>query len=125
MPPDSSLSKDLRIGSLAEARMHEERGLHTRPSADGGVRGGCGKRNPDAHIFFAPKSLRAGNYFLPELAKEITQSTAFVILVGEKGVGQWQVIEYYEAFDRRVKEPDYPVILILHAGQAAPGLPAV
>jgi hypothetical protein len=43
--------------------------------------------------------------------------------VGEKGVGRWQVIEYYEAFDRRVKEPDYPVILILHAGQAAPGLP--
>ena len=81
------------------------------------------QKDPEAHIFFAPKSLRAGNYFLPELAKEITQSTAFVILVGEKGVGRWQVIEYYEAFDRRVKEPDYPVILILYAGQAAPGLP--
>ena len=46
------------------------------------------QKDPEAHIFFAPKSLRAGNYFLPELAKEITQSTAFVILVGEKGVGR-------------------------------------
>ena len=81
------------------------------------------QKDPEAFIFFAPKSLRAGSYFLPELAKEIGQSTAFVILVGEKGVGRWQVIEYYEAFDRRINEPNYPVILILHAGQAAPGLP--
>jgi hypothetical protein len=55
-------------------------------------------RCPEAFIFFAPKSLRAGSYFVPELAKEIGQSTAFVILIGEKGVGRWQVIEYYEAF---------------------------
>src|SRR6516165_114575 len=81
------------------------------------------RKDPEAHIFFAPKSLRAGSYFLPELAKEIEQSTAFVILVGEKGVGRWQVVEYYEAFDRRINEPNYPVILIPDAGQAAPGLP--
>src|SRR5215475_10509896 len=79
--------------------------------------------DPDAHIFFAPKVLRAGGYWLPELAKEINQSTAFVLLIGEKGVGQWQVIEYCEAFDRRVKEPSYPVILVLQEGQSAPGLP--
>jgi formylglycine-generating enzyme required for sulfatase activity len=81
------------------------------------------QKDAGAHIFFAPKSLRAGSYFLPELAKEIAKSTAFVLLVGEKGIGRWQVIEYYEAFDRRIKEPNYPVILVLYAGQAAPGLP--
>jgi TIR domain len=81
------------------------------------------QRDTDAHIFFAPRSLRAGGYWLPELAKEIAQSTAFVLLIGKKGIGQWQVIEYYDAFDRRVKEPDYPVILILQSGQSAPGLP--
>jgi formylglycine-generating enzyme required for sulfatase activity len=81
------------------------------------------QRDPDAHIFFAPKSLRAGGYWLPELAKEIAASTAFVLLVGENGIGQWQVIEYYDAFDRRVKDPGYPVILILQSGRTAPGLP--
>src|SRR5262249_11405585 len=83
------------------------------------------QKDPTAHIFFAPKSLRAGGYWLPELAKEIGQSTAFVLLVGEKNIGQWQVIEYYEAFDRRVKEPGYPIVLVLQEGQSAPGLPFI
>ncbi len=77
----------------------------------------------DAHIFFAPRSLRAGGYWLPELAKEIAEATAFVLLVGEKGVGAWQVPEYYEAIDRRVKEPGFPIVLVLLNGQPAPGLP--
>src|SRR5262245_35483374 len=81
------------------------------------------QKDPGSHIFFAPKSLRAGGYWLPELAKEINQSTAFVLLVGENGVGHWQVIEYLEAFDRHVKDPNYPVILVLQEGQSAPGLP--
>src|SRR5262249_60570751 len=35
----------------------------------------------------------------------------------------WQVIEYYEALDRRVKDHDFPVVLVLLEGQPAPGLP--
>ena len=81
------------------------------------------QKDAGAYIFFAPKSLQAGGFWLPELAKEIAQSTAFVLLVGEKGVGHWQHIEYYEAFGRRVKEPNYPVILLLKEDQSAPGLP--
>jgi formylglycine-generating enzyme required for sulfatase activity len=84
---------------------------------------GLRQKDAGAHIFFAPKSLRAGDYWLPELAKEIAESTAFVLLVSERGVGHWQNIEYYEAFGRRVKEPNYPVILLLKEGQSAPGLP--
>ena len=81
------------------------------------------RKDPDAEIFFAPKSLRAGGYWLPSLADAIAQATAFVLLVGEKGLGPWQVIEYYEALDRRVKNPAYPVALVLLEGQPAPGLP--
>jgi hypothetical protein len=81
------------------------------------------QKDAGAYIFFAPKSLRAGGFWLPGLAKEIAQSTAFVLLVGEKGVGHWQHIEYYEAFGRRVKEPNYPVILLLKEDESAPGLP--
>jgi formylglycine-generating enzyme required for sulfatase activity len=81
------------------------------------------RKDLGARIFFAPKSLRAGGYWLPALAAAIAESTAFVLLVGPNGLGPWQLIEYYEALDRRVKDPAYPVILLLTADRAAPGLP--
>src|SRR5688572_4667380 len=76
------------------------------------------RKDPEAKIFFAPSALRAGGYWLPQLADAIGESTVFVLLVGERGLGPWQVDEYYEARDRRV-----PVILLLLEGQPAPGLP--
>jgi tetratricopeptide (TPR) repeat protein len=81
------------------------------------------RRDGKAHIYFAPKSLRAGGLWLPELAREITEATAFVLLVGENGIGPWQAMEYYEALDRRAKQHDFPVVLVLLDGQPAPGLP--
>jgi formylglycine-generating enzyme required for sulfatase activity len=81
------------------------------------------RKDSAAQIFFAPESLRAGGFWKPQLAKEIEESTAFILLVGEKGLGDWQVMEYYEALDRRAQEPDYPIILILSAQGPAPGLP--
>ncbi len=81
------------------------------------------RKDAGAHIFFAPKNLRAGGYWLPELAKAIEEATAFVLLVGENGLGPWQVMEYYEALDKRVKAKDFPVILVLLKDQPAPGLP--
>jgi len=86
------------------------------------------RRDADAHIFFAPESMRGGGFWQQQLADEIAQSTAFVLLVGETGVGPWQVMEYHEALDRRAKEPDYPLILMLSektVKRAAPGLPFV
>jgi hypothetical protein len=77
----------------------------------------------EAKIFFAAKSLRAGGLWLPELAHAIAEATAFVLLVGEKGIGPWQIMEYYEALDRRVKEEGFPVVVVLLDGQPAPGLP--
>jgi formylglycine-generating enzyme required for sulfatase activity len=76
------------------------------------------RKDPDGSVFFAPKSLRAGSCWLPKLAEEITSATVVVLLVGEKGVGRWQIDEYSEARDRRV-----PVVLMLLEGQPAPGLP--
>lgn len=80
-------------------------------------------KDPDAKIFFAVKSLRAGGLWLPEVAREIAEATAFVLLVGENGIGRWQIMEYYEALDRRVKQDDFPVVVVLLDGQPAPGLP--
>jgi hypothetical protein len=81
------------------------------------------RKDPDARIFFAPKSLPVGGFWLPELANEIAEATVFVLLVGEKGLGPWQRTEYYEALDRRVKQHDFPVVFVLLDGQPAPGLP--
>src|ERR1700692_1708697 len=88
-----------------------------------GLEAAIKRKDPDARICFAPKSLRAGGFWLPELSKEIAEATAFVLLVGEKGLGPWQVIEYCEALDRRVKQQDFPVVLVLLDGQPAPGVP--
>ena len=81
------------------------------------------RKDTDAHVFFAPSSLRAGGFWSRALAEEIAQADAFILLVGERGVGDWQVLEYDEALDKRVKFPDFPVILLLLQGQTAPGLP--
>jgi len=81
------------------------------------------RKDPQASIFFAPKSLRAGGYWAPALADEIAEATGFVLLVGEKGLGPWQVMEYYEALDKRVKSADFAIVLVLLEGQPAPGLP--
>jgi hypothetical protein len=60
---------------------------------------------------------------LPELAKQVAEATAFVLLVAQNKLGPWQVMEYYEALDRRVKEPTFSLVLVLLQDQPAPGLP--
>src|SRR5262249_58220571 len=80
-------------------------------------------KDVEAHIFVAPMSLRAGSYWKPELAREIAEATAFVLVIGGHGVGPWQVIEYYEALDRRVKQKDFALLLVLLDGQPPPALP--
>jgi WD40 repeat protein len=39
------------------------------------------------------------------------------------GVGPWQKVEYYNAFDRHVREPSFPLIPVVTADAQAPGLP--
>jgi formylglycine-generating enzyme required for sulfatase activity len=81
------------------------------------------QRDRDFRVFFAPTSLRAGGLWSSQLAAEIAEATVFVLLVGARGVGRWQVLEYDEALDRQVQEPNFPVVLVLLEGQQAPGLP--
>jgi hypothetical protein len=80
------------------------------------------RKNADARVFFAPSS---PGFWSKTLAEEIVQADVFILLVGERGVGDWQVLEYDEALDKRVKSPDFSVILVLLEGQTAPGLPFI
>ena len=46
------------------------------------------------------------------------------MLIGEAGIGKWQVPEYDEALDKWVKsERRFPLIVVVLQGQTAPGLP--
>jgi formylglycine-generating enzyme required for sulfatase activity len=76
-----------------------------------------------SRVFFAPTHLRAGGSWTAQLAAEIADATAFILLIGPAGVGKWQVPEYDEALDRWVKsDRKFPVIVVLLEGQTAPGL---
>src|SRR5262245_62355836 len=88
-----------------------------------GVKSAIERRDGDARVFFAPAHLRAGGFWSAQLATEIAEASGFILLVGEKGLGPWQVLEYDEALDRRVKSPDFPIVLMLLEGKTAPGLP--
>jgi formylglycine-generating enzyme required for sulfatase activity len=81
------------------------------------------RKDLGSRVFLAASSLRAGGFWSRALADEIAQADAFILLVGEKGIGDWQVVEYDEALDRRVKSPNFAVVLVLLEGQTAPGLP--
>jgi formylglycine-generating enzyme required for sulfatase activity len=82
------------------------------------------RKDAASRVFFAPTHLRAGGSWSAQLAQEIEDATAFILLIGEKGIGKWQVPEYDEALDRWVKSPaEFPLILVLLEGQNAPGLP--
>jgi formylglycine-generating enzyme required for sulfatase activity len=81
------------------------------------------RHDATSSVFFAPANLRAGGFWSAQLAQALAEATAFILLVGERGVGPWQLPEYAEALDRRITSPDFPVVLMLLEGQTAPGLP--
>jgi hypothetical protein len=83
------------------------------------------RKDSDLRVFFAPTHLRAGRSWSAQLADEIAEASAFILLVGERGLGDWQVYEYDEALDKRVKTPDFPLVMMLLDGQTAPGLPSL
>jgi formylglycine-generating enzyme required for sulfatase activity len=82
------------------------------------------RKDSGSRVFFAPTHMQLGGSWSAQLAKEIADANAFVLLVGEHGVGNWQVLEYDEALERWTAAPsDFPLIVVLLEGQTAPGLP--
>jgi formylglycine-generating enzyme required for sulfatase activity/cellulose biosynthesis protein BcsQ len=81
------------------------------------------RAQPASSLYFAPSQLRAGASWSASLVQGIAEAKGFILLIGAHGLSPWQVIEYDEAIDRRVKSPDFPIVLVLLEGQTAPGLP--
>ncbi len=80
------------------------------------------KINSSADVFFSPVSLGAG-FWVPKLAAELAGADAFLLLIGEKGIGPWQELEYYNALDRHVADNRFTLVPLLVAPGQAPGLP--
>ena len=88
------------------------------------LKGAIERKDADARVFFAPTGLRVGGSWSAQLAQEIADANAFVLLIGQAGIGRWQVPEYDEALDKWVKsDRNFPFIVVLLEGQTAPGLP--
>jgi hypothetical protein len=85
------------------------------------IRAGLSRLEPGANIFFAPVSLGSG-LWLPKLAGEIAEADGFLLLIGPKGIGPWQEVEYFTAFDRHVYEKSFTLVPVIAAGAQAPGL---
>ncbi len=82
------------------------------------------RKDAASRVFFAPTHLRTGGSWTAQLAQEIAEANAFILLIGEAGIGKWQVPEYYEALDRWVNAPtEFPLVVALLEGRTAPGLP--
>jgi len=86
------------------------------------VRVGLSRIEPTAQVFFSPVSLGAG-FWLPKLAEGIAEAQSFLLLIGPNGIGPYQEIEYFRAFDRHVKDKTFALVPAIVAGAAAPGLP--
>src|SRR5262249_61762171 len=83
------------------------------------------RKDPSSRIFSAPTNMLTRGSWSAQLAQEIAESTAFIILLIGKQLGPWQQLEYDEALDKGTKaRKDFPlVVVLLEEGQAAPGLP--
>lgn len=80
------------------------------------------ERDAATAVFLSANSLQAGAFWLPRLGREIAEADACLLLLGPAGVGPWQLLEYYEAIDRRAREPGFAVVPVV-TGPSAPGLP--
>jgi hypothetical protein len=88
-------------------------------SADALQRGVSGIE-PGTQVFFSRTRLSG---WLPKLADEIAQADGFVLLIGPYGLGPWQEIEYFSAFDRHVNDHSFGLVAVIVGEGNAPGLP--
>lgn len=79
-------------------------------------------RDPSLSVFFDRYDLRAGAFWIPALSDAIGEADAVIILLGVDSPGPWQRLEYFEALNRKAKEPQFPIVPVL-LPSATPRLP--
>jgi hypothetical protein len=91
----------------------------------GGSAQGCGRgQGHRSKRLFRADAPAPGGAWTDQLAEALARADAFILLIGEHGIGKWQVPEYDAALDRCVESGrTFPLIVVLLEGQTAPGLP--
>lgn len=86
------------------------------------------KARPTATVFFDESHLRYGHFWQPSLFSAIAEADAFLIVVGNS-IGDWQKAEYYDAFDKKIKDPErfllLPIITADKTKGPIPNLPGL
>jgi hypothetical protein len=54
------------------------------------LKGAIERKDAASRVFFAPTHLRAGGSWSTQLAQEIAEASAFILLIGEHGLGRRQ-----------------------------------
>ncbi len=85
------------------------------------MKGAIELEDPAVSVIFAPTGMLAGGAWFEQLANELDAADAFILLIGNNGVGKWQRLEYAKAYDRRVGSGyAFPLIIVLLEGPPPP-----
>ena len=92
-------------------------------SIAGALRAALLRLEPSSEIFFAPISSLGQGFWLPKLEQQIEAADAFLLLLGPRGVGPWQSVEYEAAFSKHVRDKRFVLAPVILGDSLAPGLP--
>jgi TIR domain len=53
------------------------------------LKGAIESKDSGSSVFFAPAHLRLGGAWTDQLAEALAQADAFLLLIGESGIGKW------------------------------------
>lgn len=71
----------------------------------------------DAEVFFAPQSLRAGNFFVPQFCTSLDEPDGFLLLLGERTCC-WKLLEAFETFELHITDVGFPLVPVITAEKA-------
>jgi hypothetical protein len=78
--------------------------------------------NPDVMDIILSPACYGALQFEETIANGVREADRFLLLVGPRGVGKWQEIEYKFAFARRCQESSFDVIPVLAANGGRPSI---
>lgn len=71
----------------------------------------------DAGVPFAPRSLRVGNFFVPQFYTSLDEPDGFLLLLGARTCC-WKLLEAFETFELHVTDVGFPLVPVITAEKA-------
>ena len=77
-------------------------------------------RAAGSRVFLDRWELTPGQDWLPRLETALSDCGSIAVVLGPHGIGAWQSREVQVAFDRKAREPDFPVVPVMVEGADPP-----